>query len=58
MDDIVDVVKNMAINDAVYELNTSTISDARGDLISDPDTVTHTSNRILEQKLSSFRTII
>ena len=45
-DELVNVVNNLTINDAEYELNIATASDTKGDLMSFPDTVTHTSNRI------------
>ena len=47
----------MTISDARYELNTATASDAQGGLTSDPDTVTNTSNGILDQNILSCRTI-
>ena len=56
-DKLVDAVKSLTINDARYELNTATTSDAQGHLTSNIDTVTHTSNRILDLKLVSYRTI-
>ena len=57
MNKLVDAINNFTINDAVYELNTATASDTQGDLPRNLDTVTHTSNVILDQKLLSFRTI-
>ena len=56
-DNLVDAVKKMKINDIEYELNTATASDAKVDLASKPDKVTHTSNRIIDQKLLNSRTI-
>ena len=56
-DKLVDTINNLTINYSGYELNTATASDAHGDLMSDPDTVTHTRNRILDQKILIFRTI-
>ena len=47
----------MTIKYIGYELNTATASDTQVDLASNPDTVTHTSNRIFDQTLLSFRTI-
>ena len=57
LDKLVNAVKNMTINNTGYELNIATPSDAQVDLASNPDTVTHTSNRVLDQKLLSFQTI-
>ena len=57
MNKLVDAINNFTINDAVYELNTATASDTQGDLPRNLDTVTHTSNVILDQNLLSFRTI-
>ena len=58
LDELVDSVKNLTINNAeYYESNTATASDAQGNLTSDLETVTCTSNRIFDQKLLSFRTI-
>ena len=57
MDKLVDAINNFTINDAGCELNTATTSDTQGDLTSDPDTVTHASNRNLAQNLLSFRTV-
>ena len=54
---LVNAVNNMAINDVGYELNIATVSNAQVHLTSDPDTVTHTSNRILDQKVLICRTI-
>ena len=56
-DKLVDAVKNTTIKNSRYELNIATASDAKGDLTSNPFTVTHTSNGILEQKLLSCWTI-
>ena len=54
LDKLADAVKKLTINNAeYYELNTATASDAQGDLTSDPETVTHTSNGIFEQKILS-----
>ena len=48
----------MTINNTEYfESNTATASDAKFYLSSNPEKVTHASNRILEQNLLSFRTI-
>ena len=58
MDKLVDAINNLIINDVRYELSTATASDRRGDLTSNPDTVTHTRNIILDQKLLSCRTIV
>ena len=68
MDELVDAVKNLKINDAVYyESNTSTASDAQCDITRNPEivtynnkgneTVTYTSDGNFEQKLLSNRTI-
>ena len=56
-DKLVNAISNFTINDAGYELNTATASDAQGDITSDPDTFTQTSNVILDQNLLSCRTI-
>ena len=50
LDKLVDAIIDMTINNAIYELSTTTASDAQGDLMNDPDTVNHTSNRILDKK--------
>ena len=57
MDDLVDAVQKTIINDIIYDLNTATASEILVDFLSDPDTVTHTRKRIMDQKLLSFRTI-
>ena len=58
MDEIEDSIKSLTIDDAEYfESNTATASDAQGNLTSHPETVTHASNIIFEQKLLSCRTI-
>ena len=49
-DRLVDSINNLTINDSGYELNTATTSDAQGNLTRNLDTVTHTSNIILDQK--------
>ena len=50
LDELVDAVNNLTINDAkYYESNTATASDEQGNLTSNPETVTHTSNRIFEK---------
>ena len=48
-DDIFDPVESIKINDAGYDLNIETGSDAQVDLKSNPDTITRTSNGILDQ---------
>ena len=63
----VNAINNLKINNARYELKTTTTSDAQGNLTSDldtvthtsngPDTVTHTSNVVSNKKLLRFRTI-
>ena len=45
---LVYAVNNMKINDVRYELNIETMSDSQVDLASDSDTVTHTSNGIID----------
>ena len=45
LDKLVNTINNLTINDAIYELNKVTASDAQGKITSNPDTVTHTSNR-------------
>ena len=68
MDELEEAANNLTINDAkYYESNTSTASDAQGDLTCNletvnhtsngNETVTHTSNVIFEQKLLSNRSI-
>ena len=57
LDKLVNAVKNMTINNTGYELNIATPSDAQVDLAINPDTVTHTSNGVLDQKLLSCQTI-
>ena len=49
MGELVNAVKNMTINDVGYDLNKATTSDAQVNLASDTDTVTHTSNGIMDQ---------
>ena len=57
LDELVDAIKKLTINDAeYYESNTETASDAQGNLTRNPETVTHTSNRIFEQELLSYWT--
>ena len=56
-DELVDAINNSKIKDSIYELKIATTSDAQGDLTSNPDTVTHTSNGILDEKLLSFWSI-
>ena len=58
LDNLVNTINNLTINDAGYELNIATASDAQGHITSNTDTVTHTSNRILDQKLLSCRTTV
>ena len=55
-DELVNAVKNTTINYVEYELNTATASDTQVDLESDPDTVAHTSNIIIDQQLLNFQT--
>ena len=44
-DDLVNAVKNLTINDAIYyESNTATANDAQGDITCNLETGTHTSN--------------
>ena len=58
LDELVDAVKNLSINDAKwYESSTETASDTQGNLTSDPETFTHTSNVKFEQELLSYQTI-
>ena len=45
-DEKVKATNNLTIKNVGYELNTVTASDAQGNLTSDPNTVTHTSNGI------------
>ena len=47
-DKLVDAVNNLTIDDAkYYESNTANTSDTQGDLTRNPETVTYTSNGIL-----------
>ena len=48
-DNLVNAINNLTINDSGSELNTATASAVQGDLMSVPDTITHTRNRILDQ---------
>ena len=48
-DNLVNAINNLTIKDSRSELNTAIASAAQGYIMSDPDTVTHTRNRILEQ---------
>ena len=48
-DEIFDAVRNVKKNNVGCELNTAIASAAQGYIMSDPDTVTHTRNRILDQ---------
>ena len=57
LDNLVNAINNLTINDARYELNKATASDAQGNLTNSSDAVTHTSNRILDETLLSCRTI-
>ena len=57
LDGIVNEINKLKINNAGYELNTPTTSNAQGNLTSNPDTVTHTSGGILDQKLLNCQTI-
>ena len=57
MDNLVNAINNLKINNAGSELNTAITSAAQGDLMRNPDTVTHTRNRILDQELLSCRAI-
>ena len=57
LDNLVDAINNLTMNDAGYELNKATASDAQGNLTNSSDAVTHTSNRILDETLLSCRTI-
>ena len=57
-DELIDALNNLTINDAeYYKSNTATASDAQGDITHNPETVTHTINGNLEQKILSKRTI-
>ena len=57
LDKLVKTINNPTIKNSGYELNTATMSDAQGDLTSDLDTGTCTSNGILDRKLLSCLTI-
>ena len=46
LEELVEAINNLKIDDARYELNTATASETQGDLTSNQDTVTHTSNLI------------
>ena len=56
LDELVDTINNLTINDAGSELYTATVSGAQVNLMSNPDTFTHTRNIILDQELLSFPT--
>ena len=56
-DKLDDTIDNLKINDAGYDLNTATMSDAQDNITSYIDTVTHTSNIIVHQTLLIFWTI-
>ena len=49
LDKLVKEINNLTINNAGYELNTAAATDAQGNITSDSDTVTHTSNGILDE---------
>ena len=50
-DELVNSVKNLTINDTkYYKSKTATTSDTQGNIKSNPETVTHTSNGKFEQK--------
>ena len=52
LDELVDAVKNLKINNAkYYKSNTATASDAQGNLICNPETITHTGNGTFEKKI-------
>ena len=58
LDKLVDTVKDLKSNNTkYYKSNTVTASDKQGNLKSNPETVTHTSNVILQQMFLSFWTI-
>ena len=57
MDNLVNAINNLKINNAGSELNTEITSSAQGDLMRNPDTVSHTSNAILDPNILSFRII-
>ena len=56
-DELVNAINNLIMNDDGYELNTVKASDTQDNLMRKIDTVNHTSNGILNQKIFSFRTI-
>ena len=51
LDKLVDAINNLTINDAGYEFKKVTESDTLGNLTSNRDTVTHTSNVILDVEI-------
>ena len=57
LDEPVDAVKKMTRKKFGYDLNTATARYSQVSFASDLDTVTHTSNVILDQNLLSCRTI-
>ena len=57
MEELVNAINNLTIKDSEYELNTTTTSDAQGNLTSYQDTVTDNSNGISDKKILSCRTI-
>ena len=46
--ELIDTINNLTIKNSGYELNTVTASNTQGDLTRNPDTVTHTSNGVLD----------
>ena len=56
-DELLNAINKLTTNEAVYELSKATTSDAQGDVTSNPDTINHISNIILDETLLSCRTI-
>ena len=52
-DKLVDAINNLTIKKSRYELNKAITSDAQFNLTSDLETVPHTRNGVLDQKLFS-----
>ena len=58
LEELFGAINNLKINESGYELNTEAVSEAQGNLTSNPDTVTHSSNGILDQQLLICLTIV
>ena len=54
LDKLFDAINKSTINDSIYELSKATASDEHGNRTRNPDTVTNTSNRIMDEKNIEF----